>query len=195
MTTIRDIVTDFALALKEVDATAPREDKKAFRPGIGPLTEAFGTRLALEYMSNRQADRYVGAKPERYPGQRTTCDAVFGDWAVEFKLLRPFGDNGKPAENWIENALYPYPGNVSALGDLFKLSTHKLRPRSGVVLYGFEHVTAITPLEPAVRSFELIAAEVLRFQLGARCSHRIEGLVHPVHQVLVVHGWELLATE
>ncbi len=187
-----DIVADFGGALQRVDSSGPREPVKAFKPGIGPLTEAYGITLAIDEMVKAKRDRYEGAAPMRYPGLRSTCDLVFGDWALEFKLLRPFGDNGKPAENWIENALYPYRGNTSALGDLYKLQSTRLRPRQGVVLYGFEHTEAQIPLEPAVRSFELIAKEVLGFKLSAQTSVRHTALMHPVHQVLLVHGWELL---
>lgn len=34
-------------------------------------------------------------------------------WALEFKIVRPFGDNGIEAERWSQNLLHPYPGNVS----------------------------------------------------------------------------------
>ena len=41
--------------------------------------------------------------------------------AIEFKVVRPFGDNGKEAENWSQNLLHPYKGNVSLIGDALKL--------------------------------------------------------------------------
>lgn len=51
-----------------------------------------------------------------------TCDIVIpGFWAIEFKLIRPYGDNGKIAEHCSENALHPYPGIISSIGDYLKL--------------------------------------------------------------------------
>jgi hypothetical protein len=29
------------------------------------------------------------------------------EWAIEFKIARPYGDNGKEAENWSVNLLHP----------------------------------------------------------------------------------------
>jgi hypothetical protein len=50
----------------------------------------------------------IDSSPKRYPNSRRQCDLVIpGEWAVEFKLLRPFGDNGAEAEDWSENVLHP----------------------------------------------------------------------------------------
>jgi len=115
-------------------------------------------------------------------------------WALEFKIVRPFGDNGRPAEHWSENILHPYPGNTSSLGDCMKLLQSGLPERKGIIVFGYEHTQAVVPLDPAIRSFELLAAQVMQVKLTARIERRIEGLIHPVHQVLRVFGWEILST-
>ena len=116
-----------------------------------------------------------------------------GHWALEFKIVRPFGDNGLPAEHWSENILHPYPGNTSSLGDCMKLLQSGLPERKGIIVFGYEHEKAVVPLDPAIHSFELLAAEIIHVELSKRIERRIERLCHPVHQVLRVFGWEILS--
>jgi hypothetical protein len=135
---------------------------------------------------------YSSAAPRRYPGGRTECDFVLpGEWAVEVKLARPFGDNGKPAERWSENLLYPYPGNTSSLGDALKLLHSGFLERKALLVVGYEHTPPKISLEPAIRGFELIASEVLGLNLSARLEVTVTGLVHPCHQQAIVCGWEV----
>lgn len=50
------------------------------------------------------------------------CDLVLeGEWAVEVKMLRCLGDNGKPNDNILMHILSPYPAHRSALTDCMKL--------------------------------------------------------------------------
>src|SRR6266702_123142 len=82
-------------------------------------------------------------------------------FAWHFKIIRPFGDNGLPAEHWSENILHPYPGNTSSLGDCMKLLQSGLPERKGIIVFGYEHAQAVVPLDPAIRSFELLAAQIV----------------------------------
>jgi hypothetical protein len=128
----------------------------------------------------------------RYPGTSQVCDLVVpGEWALEFKLLRPFGDNGVEAEHWSENVLHPYAGNVSSIGDCLKLISSKFTERKGIVIFGFEHRPPKLDLEIAIKSFELIAKEVVRIRLGPRASCSFVDLIHPYHQQGRVCGWEI----
>ena len=50
-----------------------------------------------------------------YPNGRQKCDLCVGtpltwEWAVEIKMLRLMGDNGKPNHNMLMHILSPYPG-------------------------------------------------------------------------------------
>jgi hypothetical protein len=112
-------------------------------------------------------------------------------WALEIKIVRPFGDNGKPAENWSVNLLHPYYGNTSLLGDCLKLQAMMRSEQKGVIAIGYEHNPAQIPLEPLWKAFEVVAAAVLNINLGARTEVNREGLIHPVHQPLVVVGWKV----
>ena len=49
------------------------------------------------------------------------------DWAIEAKMLRMFGDNGKLNDNMLMHVLSPYPAHRSALTDCGKLA-HSNRP-------------------------------------------------------------------
>ena len=42
-----------------------------------------------------------------------------------------------------------------------------------------------------MKAFEVVAATVLNIKLGARTEAIRDGLVHPIHQRLVIVGWEV----
>jgi hypothetical protein len=116
-------------------------------------------------------------------------------WAIEVKLARPYGDNGRPAERWSENLLYPYPGNTSSIGDCLKLLESGFSERKGILVIGYEHSPAKILLEPAIRGFELLARSVVGIQLSARAQSLVPGLVHPFHQQAMIYGWEIVGRE
>lgn len=178
-------VDDLADALVAVDRSGGRH--KQFQPGIGPFGEADAIRAALSELRLKRPDLYGNAATKRLPDL-----LIPGAWAVELKIIRPFGDNGKPAEHWSENVLHPYPGNTSSLGDCMKLLESALPERKAVVIFGYEHSPAQVPLDPAMLAFEVVASRVLGIQLGPKIHVRREGLAHPVHQVLRVFGYEIL---
>lgn len=108
--TLETVVDFFGQALLGIDQS--RKAHKAFQPGVGPYGEAEAVRLAVDYMRAASPDLFAEAVTKCLPDL-----LIPGRWALEFKIIRPFGDNGKPAEHWSENILHPYPGNTSALGD------------------------------------------------------------------------------
>jgi len=183
--TLKQIVDGFAEGLRDIDASGVPH--KSFKPGVGPYGEADAVRLALQHMRSQSPDLFSEARAKRLPDV-----LIPGQWALEFKIVRPFGDNGLPAEHWSENILHPYSGNTSSLGDCMKLLQSGLPERKGIIVFGYEHAQAVVPLDPAIRSFELLAAQIMQVKLTPRIERRIEGLIHPVHQVLRVFGWEIL---
>ena len=129
-----------------------------------------------------------------YPNSRQHCDLVIPDeWAIEFKLIRPFGDNGAEAEHWSENVLHPYPGNTSSIGDCIKLVRSGFPERKAIVIFGYEHTPPQIDLTVAVKAFEVIAEQVLGIELGIGYSAEFKQLIHPVHQQGKVFGWEVLS--
>ena len=112
-------------------------------------------------------------------------------WAIEFKIVRPFGDNGKEAENWSVNMLHPYPGNVSLITDAIKLIQLCGFTKKGLFVIGFEHNPVKISLDPLINSFESISKQVMQINLGKRIEQRRVGLVHPEHHVLRCIGWEI----
>ncbi len=190
-----DIIGDFAEAFKEVDETRPQgaSRTRTYRPGIGPLTEADAVNRALQYLKESTRSNYADASPKRYPSSRQQCDLVIPDeWAIEFKLLRPFGDNGAEAEHWSENVLHPYPGNVSSIGDSIKLIESGFPERKAIVVFGYEHSPPLIDISLAIESFEAIAKQVVGIELGERYSGKFGPLIHPVHQQGKVFGWQVL---
>jgi hypothetical protein len=191
-----DIVSDLADAFKAVDETRPQGASKTrtYRPGLGPLTEADAVNRALQHLKEgTRSSYYRDASSKRYPGSRQQCDLVIPDeWAIEFKLLRPFGDNGAEAEHWSENALHPYPGNISSIGDSIKLIESGFPERKAIVIFGYEHSVPLIDITVAIDSFETIAKQVVGIELGARQSAEFGPLIHPVHQQGKVFGWQVL---
>ncbi|MBM3140608.1 MAG: hypothetical protein FJZ92_10530 [Chloroflexi bacterium] len=178
------LVGQIADSLKARDRTHPVH--KHFDPGVGPFGEVQLVRILVDDLRRSHPEEFDGARTPRTPDI-----LVPGRWAIEVKLARPFGDNGRPAEHWSENPLHPYAGNVSALGDCMKLRESGLSERKGVIVIAYEHSPPRVDTSVAVRCFELIAREILALRLGDRAEATVSDLVHPVHQRAVVYGWEL----
>src|SRR5438874_6801409 len=166
---LKHAVDGFAERLQPIDLSGIQH--KLFQPGVGPYGEAEAVRLALQHMRTQSPEFFAAAKTKRLPDV-----LIPGQWALEFKIVRPFGDNGLPAEHWSENILHPYPGNTSSLGDCMKLVHSGLPERKGIIVFGYEHAQSIVPLDPAIRSFELLAAEIMQVTLTPRIERRIDGL-------------------
>jgi hypothetical protein len=123
--------------------------------------------------------------------KRTPDMLIPNEWAIEFKIARPYGDNGKEAENWSVNLLHPYKGNVSTVGDCYKLREFPGPERKAIVVIGYEHASPRISLTPLVKSFEVIAREVAGICLSPRVEIRIEGLIHPIHQSARIFSWQV----
>ena len=180
---LHQYVLDVADILREYDAERPIH--KEFKPGIGP----FGEPQLVKELSRRLNlldDRYI-TQTKRIPDM-----LVNQEWAIEFKIVRPFGDNGEVAENWSVNMLHPYEGNVSLIGDAIKLKKLENIPRKAVFVIGFEHNPPKICLDPLLQSFELIVKQVIGLPIGTRIEESRVGLIHPEHQVVRCVCWEVL---
>jgi hypothetical protein len=182
---LRKVISDIVNALVQVDeAGIPF---KSFQPGVGPYGEPQLLKHISMYLNN--VPSYKGCALTR----RTPDLLIRGYWALEFKITRPFGDNGNEAEDWSVNLLHPYPGNVSSIGDCYKLLEYQGEERRAVVVIGYEHSPARIDLTPLIESFEAITLQVAHIKLSSRIEMLHSGLVHPVHQVLRIFAWEVLA--
>ena len=180
---IEDVVENIADGLKNIDCTGGAF--KQFQAGVGPYGEPQVLKLVAAYLNT------IGKYANAAKTMRTPDLLIRGQWALEIKLVRPFGDNGKAAENWSVNLLHPYRGNTSLLGDCLKLQSLNCQEQKGVIAIGYEHDPPQVDLEPLLCSFEMVAKQVLGIQLGRRAEARRSGLVHPIHQRLVVAGWKV----
>jgi hypothetical protein len=172
------VIIDIADVLKRIDNFGATF--KDFRPGIGPFGEPQLVKMSL-------LPRYSSGVST----MRTPDLLIHKHWALKIKIARPFGDNNRLAENWSVNLLHPYPGNTSLLGDCLKLQLSQCEEKRGVLAIGYEHEPAKVDLEPLWRGFELLAAGVMNVNLGARAMARRTGLIHPVHQQVIVAGWQM----
>src|SRR5438552_11191455 len=124
--TLEAIVSDFASAIQSVDRSSDLpvasslRSKLQFRPGIGPHQEHKAVGMIIKELRTLNAREYGTARSARYPSRRETCDLCIGrsdhfEWAIEIKLLRMKGDNGKPNDNMVTHILSPYYISRSAL--------------------------------------------------------------------------------
>ncbi len=176
-----DVVKTIADILKAFDAEKPVF--KEFQPGIGP----FGEPQIVGMIARKLLAQGIHSQTRRTPDLD-----IEHQWAIEFKIVRPFGDNGKEAENWSVNMLHPYAGNVSLIGDAIKLAQLRDYPYKGLFVIGYEHNPSKIKLDPLMDSFESIGKNVMNIHLSGRIEECREGLVHIEHQVLRCFGWQLL---
>jgi hypothetical protein len=178
------VISDIVDTLFTIDFS--RKAFKSFQPGVGPYGEPQLLQLIRERLN--VLDAYRGSVVTK----RTPDLLLRGHWALEVKIVRPFGDNGKPAENWSVNLLHPYEGNVSAIGDCLKLLDLNIPERKAVVIIAYEHAQPKINLSLLLEAFEVVAKKVAKIGLGRRYEVARGGLVHPVHQHLRVIAWEVL---
>jgi hypothetical protein len=126
--------------------------------------------------------------------KRTPDLLIKGEWAIEVKIPRPYGDNGREAESWSVNLLHPYEGNFSVVGDCYKSLKYQGLKRKAVLVIGYEHTPPQINLSPLFTAFETIANNVCEIQLSQRYEVFCSELRHPVHQQLRVAAWEVLGT-
>jgi hypothetical protein len=195
---LADLVTDFAAGIHAVDSRAPVASNSrtgaSFQPGIGPHTEAQTVKLVMAHLA--------GTNPQRYDcyrlgvpygdGTRQACDVCLGapdswDWAIEVKMLRLMGDNGKLNDNMVMHILSPYPAHRSALTDCTKLLSSRLGTRKAVLIYGYDYPD--WPMHPIMEAFQtLVSTEA---KLADSAIAPFDGLIHPVHRRGRVFGWQL----
>jgi hypothetical protein len=181
---LMQLVSDFSDCLAEIDSSGGRF--KEFQPGVGPYGEPQLVRMIADRFNDNDLYRDLVVT------KRTPDLLIKGEWAIEVKIARPFGDNGRLAEDWSVNLLHPYAGNVSAIGDCFKLLESSGNERKAVLVIGYEHSPPQVSLDPLFRAFEVVATEVSKVRLGTRFEAFRDALNHPVHQQLRVAAWEVL---
>jgi hypothetical protein len=131
---LHEIIFDIAEAIKLINSS--REPFRTFQPGVGPYGEPQLVRLIAARLN--QVPKYGQAVRTK----RTPDLLIPDEWAIEVKITRPYGDNGREAENWSVNLLHPYRGNVSTIGDCYKLAELTCAERKAVVVIGYEHTPA-----------------------------------------------------
>jgi hypothetical protein len=194
---LQSIATAFADAMKSIDHEAPvwTSDRtgKAYQPGIGPHPETETVKLVAGRLASDQPSIYGTYElGRRYPSApRQKCDWTFGSplsWAVEVKMLRLMGDNGKPNDNMLMHILSPYPAHRSALTDIDKLATSGFNCRMAILIYGYDYPE--WTMSPTIEAFEALAGRGPP-HLSHRCSSSFDGLVHPIHRSGQVVTWEI----
>jgi hypothetical protein len=133
---------------------------------------------------------YASARPVSYPTSRLQCDLGIGDpldWAIEVKMIRALGDNGKPDDTYLHEVLSPYESDHSALSDATKLRRSAFQCRRAILAYGYDYPAR--PLEPVLHALEVLLRD--SGDVGQRAQEEFGELVHPVHTRGRVIAWEV----
>ena len=198
MSVLTDLVMDFARGIQTVDSAAPVASNSrtgaSFQPGIGPHTEAQTIRLVMAHLADADPERYASYKlgVPYADGTRQACDVCLDGpapwgWAIEVKMLRLMGDNGKLNDNMVTHILSPYPAHRSALTDCTKLLTSQLGTRKAILIYGYDYPD--WPMDPVIEAFQVLASCDVMLADSAVAS--FDGLIHPVHRRGRVFGWQI----
>ena len=197
--TLRALVEDFARGIEAADARRPQavnaRSGKFFQPGLGPHNEINTVDLVMQELGDVSPEAYWGKYSTSVPypeDPRSKCDLCLGagatyEWAIEVKMVRMLGDNGKPNDNLVMHMLSPYQVHRSALTDCGKLQRTELARSRAVLVYGYS--AEEFPLEPLIGAFEVLAGT--QVSLGPRHEAPFSGLVHPVHASGIVFAWEI----
>jgi hypothetical protein len=162
-----------------------------YQAGIGPFTEEKTIELVMAEIEEKFPPFQTNVPYASNSRQR--CDFCFGsegNWqlAVEFKMLRIMGDNGKPNDAMLTHILSPYPAHRSALTDCRKLAESPFDCPKALIVWCYEYDK--WPVEPVIECLERLAGSLL----SNRASARFDSLMHPVHRQGTVYGW-LVAAE
>ena len=195
---LAELVRDFAAGIEAVDSLAPvaasSRTGASYQPGIGPHTEAQTIKLVMAYLADTDPRGYHAYRlgVPYADGTRQACDVCLGvpgswEWAVEVKMLRLMGDNGKLNDNMVMHILSPYPAHRSALTDCAKLVASQLGTRKAVLIYGYDYPG--WPMDPAIEAFQGLASR--QVSLTDPLVASFDGLIHPVHRRGRVFGWQV----
>lgn len=193
----RQLVVQIADLLKEFDSDWPVH--KNWKPGIGPFDE---DPLVKEIAIRLTKIGITAETQAEVDGVKKIDMVIGGHWAIEFKLARPFRNNGDVEPHWSPKLTYPYEGSYegnnkdrrSSISDAIKLQKISKVARKCVFVIGFERVSPPgIPLDPVLEAFELLAQSMFDIPLGKRVEETRDGLVHPLHQTLRCVSWEILA--
>ena len=192
------LVSDFAAGIQKADSLRPRavssRSEMLYSAGIGPHTETRTVDLVVAELRSHLSAPYADGISVQVPypsSTRSKCDLFITwearAWAIEVKMLRMMGDNGKPNDNTLMHILSPYSEHRSALTDCEKLLRSGLPGSKAILIYGYDFDG--WEMDPAIEAFEVLAQQ--RVALGPRVVSPFSGLIHPVHQRGRVFGWEI----
>ena len=182
---LTELVSRIADILVSIDKS--REPFKKYQAGVGPYGEPQLVKKISQILNTH--DDLIGIVVTK----RSPDLLIRGKWALEFKIVRPYGDNNFEAENWSVNLLHPYEGNTSLIGDCLKLLNSNSSERKAVIVIGYKHDPPKILLSTLIESFEVLADQIMGIKLGKRIKENRVDLIHPVHQQLTVFAWEVFA--
>ena len=189
---LKEFIRNFSSSIEIADKRKPQKISRTgtiYKHGIGPHTEDETVDLVLkEFPISMQA---MIKRSIPYPNnKRNKCDLLInspeGKLFVEIKMLRMFGDNGKPNDNMIMHILSPYPQQRSALTDIKKLNESRFDGYKAIMIYGYDYDNF--PTLDMIECFENLAKDKLQYP---RINFNFKGLIHSIHKNGNVYAWML----
>jgi hypothetical protein len=193
---LEELTTHFARGIMLADAKRPvavsYRSGKPYQAGIGPFTEEKTIELVMAEIGEKFTPFLTNVSYGSNSRQRCDlCIGSIGAWqiAVEFKMLRIMGDNGKPNDAMLTHILSPYSAHRSALTDCRKLAESSFGCPKALMVWCYEYEK--WPAEPVVECLEQLAGPLL----NNRVSAPFDSLIHPIHRQGTVHGWFVAEVE
>lgn len=159
--------------------------KLPYLPGVPSMGEENFVSELFKWWDTREStpDWYELEVP--YPNQnRRKCDAIFGgspsnrEWAVEFKRLQFFGDNGKRNDHGVQKMLSPYEKDRSLLHDILRLQKCGMARRYAVIGYAFYY--SLELCEQALLHHPSKAERINEIRKVCKMQHDDNGTLDPV---------------
>lgn len=151
---LQDVVNAYAAGIEFADTGATTSSGKAYLPGLATLDEdktldAIVENWRVTFPGHFTSPNHHSVRSVKYaiPGRTTKCDHVFttdgssatAEWAVEFKRIIFFGDNGKRNDFGTAKVVSPFLKDRGVLHDASRLHEHPPARRLAVLLYAFEY--------------------------------------------------------
>lgn len=192
ITVLERFLKYFSESIVLVDHDKPQKISRTgreYQNGIGPFTEDETVDMILEKIPKQDDMEFQRFVP--YPNnKRSKCDLMIKtsseDLYIEVKMMRLFGDNGKPNDNITTHILSPYPQQRSALTDIQKLKESVFDGAKAIVIYGYDYDDY--PLQAIIDCFEVLAEDNLEIP---GIFYNFNGLIHKVHKRGAVYAWML----
>lgn len=181
------IASEFARILKQKDSEALAF--KNYSPGVGSFDEIrlvnfFEENQSVEFRNTLALKREI-----KYPNSEERLDLIFTKnndevLLVEFKLCRPFRNNGSFDEHFYKTIFSPYDNNT-LMTDILKLGSSSITGNKYIMFVYFEpsqHSNTLLSLNRIISKIISDSKFYYGTKLEESATAHFTDLIHPIHQ-------------